>query len=101
MEILLEVHKNDMVVLEEIKEVDDSASSILKVNKFGGDADLMAAVVTLSSVTIPVLGKIIVEMLRAKKYVKIKVKGIEIETSGVSEKKIISILESYAKKEKK
>jgi len=97
MELMIEIKKTDLDILNDLKATSPDSVKFVKVRHFGGGTELTAAIVTLSTATITIIGKIIIEMIRAKKYIKVKVKGIEI--SGLSEANALSILEKYINKD--
>ena len=99
MNIVMELHRADETVLKNLESIEKGTVSISKPKKFSGDADLISAIVTLTTISIPVIGKVIIELINAKKYVKIKVKGVEI--SGITEKNAIEVLETIYKKGRK
>lgn len=68
---------------------------IVKSNRFDGTDGLLQAIVTLSTLSIPLIAKVIIEAIRARKHVSIKVNGTTI--TGVSEKTVLKILEGFSR----
>lgn len=52
---------------------------------FEGGHEVLSAIVTITTVTIPVIGALIREHIRAKRYLKVKVKGVEVAGSSLDE----------------
>jgi len=92
--IIIEVDKNFE------KELNDAVISskdeivIVNTNKFEGIGEIIQAMVVLGGVTIPIIGKIIIEAIRSKKHVVIKKKGFIV--SGISEKNAVQILKDLS-----
>lgn len=99
MDILIEIQKGDAHFLDEVASAEKNSVHIRSGKNFGGNVDLVSAIVTLTGITIPVLGKIIIELIKSKRYVKLKIKGVEIV--NITEKNAIEILKKYAKAETK
>lgn len=59
------------------------------------DAAVVQAIITLTTVTLPLVANIIIEHIKAKKEITIKFNGVEIK--GISEKNIKEILSSLLK----
>jgi hypothetical protein len=91
MRVAIEVHRADEPLLEEIQNAEPGSFETISAHRFGGEIGVTAALVSLTATTIPVLAGIIKELIRSRKYVKLKVRGIEV--AGVSEDTILEILE--------
>jgi hypothetical protein len=97
MKAVIEVLKAEKTAFDEMKTVDPDSIDIVEVKRFGGDADLIQAIVTITVTTIPVLGSIISKLIDKKKSVKIKVNGVEI--TGLTKDNVREILEEIRKKD--
>jgi len=58
---------------------------------FDGMSEAMQIFVTLTTVSVPVIGKILIESIRAKSNISIKYKNIEL--TGLDEKEAASLIE--------
>jgi hypothetical protein len=67
----------------------------LTTKHFAGGPDLVQTMVTLTLATLPAIAKVIVERIRAKKHVRVIVKGRELDVRGVSEKEASRMVERY------
>ena len=99
MKIAVEVHQDDKLLLEEIRNAEPESFEIVSAHRFGGEIGLAAALVSLTATTIPILASIVKELIRSRRYVRLKVRGVEI--SGVSEDKILEILNQLKSDEPK
>ena len=85
------------------KDLDDAAVNfkdevaIISSDKFEGNSEIIQALVVLGGVTIPVIGKIIIEAIRAKKHVVVKKRGLTI--SGISQKNVLRILKDLSRED--
>jgi len=69
-----------------------------KIKKFDGSQDILQIAITLTSITIPFIAKIIIELIRSKKPISVKFKGREIkEIICNSEEEIKNILKIFKK----
>lgn len=96
--ICLEMSQDDAKLLEVFKGNEDLILiSIIK--RFDGVSDYIQALVTLTTISIPLVAKIIIEKIRSKKHISIKYGGIEIK--GISEDNVFQVLENLKGAEKK
>ena len=96
-DVVIEVDREDSDAISQISEFIGDDSDFYEVSGFGGTEGVVAFIVTISSVTIGSISKILIESVRAKRHVKIKYKGVEI--SGVSEANLTGILEKISSDE--
>lgn len=96
MKVVIEVSKAEQNAFDELKVVAPNSIEVVEVRRFGGDVDLIQAIVTITVTTIPVIGNIISKLIEGKKSVKIKVKGIEI--TGLTKENVRELLEEIRKK---
>jgi len=95
--IVLELPKEDIALLK-LAFVDyPDQIEILETRRLVG-GDLASALVYLTSVTVPFVVKVIVELIRARKNVSIKVDGVEV--SGLSERNALRIVTQLSKNSK-
>jgi len=66
--------------------------TVLKIRKFDFNPDLLHAIVSLTTVTAPLVTSVVISLARAKKHVKIIGKNFEI--SGVSEDRFAELIRS-------
>ncbi|TAY13847.1 hypothetical protein [Rhizobium leguminosarum] len=69
--------RDDIGAIGKIRELGDDAI-IAEPDHFEGGPEIISAVVQVTTVTLPILGLIIRERIKANRYVKVKVKGVEI-----------------------
>ncbi|HJR07847.1 MAG TPA: hypothetical protein VJ842_11340 [Pyrinomonadaceae bacterium] len=96
MKAVIEVSKAEKNAFDGMKATAPDSIDIVEVKRFGGDADLIQAIVTITVATIPVLGSIISKLMDKKESVKIKVNGVEI--TGLTKDNVREILEEIRKK---
>ena len=70
----------------------------LNVKHFGGDTEIAIALITLTSINVAALARVLVEEIRAKRYVSPKVKDVEIVGCNVDERVIEQALRSQLKR---
>src|SRR5689334_4302423 len=97
MKAVIEVSKTERNAFDELETAVPHSIDIVEVKRFGGDADLIQAIVTITVTTIPVLGGIVSRLIDRKKSVSIKVNGVEI--TGITKDNVLEILEEIRKKD--
>jgi hypothetical protein len=95
MKIAIEVLKPNGNAFSELQQASPEVIEFVDTNRLSGETDIIAAIVTISSFTLPLVANIITELIRSRQYVKVKVKGIEV--SGLSESNAMEILKKYEK----
>lgn len=88
--ITILVSINDRFIFNELESTCSSDIEVVETKNFDGLGDIIQAIVAVSSITIPLIYKIIKSHISSKKYISVKYKGVEIK--GVSEKNIVEIL---------
>jgi hypothetical protein len=89
-DIIIELEKSS----ESARSIEDcEGATVISSDRFDGDT-LIQAIVTLGSISIPLVAKIIIENIRSKKHVVVKHKGIEIK--GLDAENTIKILEELS-----
>lgn len=86
----IQVQKDDLDFFDKLKSENSLPYTKLETSSFDGQSEVVTILLTLTPVVLTFLGKIITEQLRAKKYVKIIHKGVQIQ--GVDEKNAAKIL---------
>lgn len=86
----MQVQKDDLDFFDQLNSEDSLQYTKLETSSFDGQSEVVTILLTLTPVVLTFLGKIITEQLRAKKYVKIIHKGVQIQ--GVDEKNAAKIL---------
>jgi hypothetical protein len=65
--------------------------AFVESDRLEGGHEVVAALVTLSAATLPIIGKIIIEAHRSKRRIEIKAKGLTV--TGLSEGSAMKILD--------
>jgi hypothetical protein len=94
-QIVLELPE-DSVAVSTLQSKLPGTVELVDVKHFGGEMGFVSAVVTLSAAIIPSVAKIIIEHIRAKQHIRVKVRGIEI--TGIDEDNAVMILSDILKK---
>jgi hypothetical protein len=68
----------------------DAATVFAEPDHFEGSVEIISAIVTVTTASIPVIVKLVTEHIRSKRHIKIKMKGIEV--SGASLKDVAKLL---------
>ncbi len=89
--LIIEVESKDEHFLRTLQTSSPFEAKLFHSRRFEGEIGITEALTILATVTIPVIAKVIIELLRARKQVRIKVDGIEI--SGLTENTTVGILE--------
>ena len=97
MNIVLEIKEKDRHILDEVSSKFPNEIEIVSVIRFDGSSDLLHALITLTAITLPLVTRMIVELLRSKKHHRVTKDGMEI--TGFSEKNTIKMLEKLLEKE--
>lgn len=97
MDITIELSSPTTEESEAIDSLGDELVQIVSPKRFTGGGEILQALVLLSTVSIPVLGKIIVERIRANKHVVVMAEGKRV--CGMSPESAISVLERLREKD--
>ena len=84
MNIVLELDASNSNVLDELPR---NAYHVVSDRGFSGGLESVQFLITVTTVMVPVLSRIIVEQIRSRKHVRLVVNGVEV--SGVSEKTVL------------
>lgn len=91
MKIVLEINQEDQKLIEELPAAFPDEVEIVRVARFDGTSDLLQVLITLSPLTLALVAKVIIEMIRSKRYNRVRTNGIEI--TGFTAKNTIKMLE--------
>jgi len=96
--ISIQVQKNDSNILDKFDSVKDVNTIKLESSSFDGQAEIITLIVTLTPIALTFLGKILSEQIKAKRYVKVVYKGVQIQ--GVNEKNVAKIIKEITSEDK-
>jgi hypothetical protein len=96
-DIMIEVDNEDKEYFESIFNAHRITVDMVETQRFGGMTETLAFIAAITTASLPVISKVIVEAIRAKHNVKIKIKGLEID--GITEENAMKILAEYFQKE--
>ncbi|MDX7799011.1 hypothetical protein SJS42_10235 [Aeromonas caviae] len=88
--ISIQVWRDDKEFIELINSDKDLECTTLVTSSFDGQTEVMTLILSITSLSLSFLVKVISEQIKSKKYVKLVYKGVQIQ--GVSEKTILKIL---------
>lgn len=96
--ISIQVQKSDSNILDKFDSVKDVNTLKLESSSFDGQAEIITLIVTLTPIALTFLGKILSEQIKAKRYVKVVYKGVQIQ--GVNEKNVAKIIKEITSEDK-
>jgi|ERR1041385_5876707 hypothetical protein len=74
-------------------------ATLLTPKHFGGGPELVNILVSLTAATLPLIAKVIIEQIRARKHVRVVLKGgkygANLDIQGISDKEATEIVECY------
>jgi hypothetical protein len=88
--ISIQVQKHDRAIIEELTANKDMSVTKLETSSFDGQSEIVTLVITVTPMVLTFLGKILIEQIRARKYVKVVYKGVQIQ--GINESTVADIL---------
>ena len=97
--IAIEINKNDQNILNDLLLKYPNEIQIIDTKQLIGDFGVMHATISLTSMTLPFVTKILLELIRSKKNVSLKYKGVEVK--GISEKNVVDVLNNLLEIENK
>jgi hypothetical protein len=89
--IIINLEQSDKNTIEKLLKDNGIESEIIDKKNFNGQSEIIELICTLSTVSLPIIAKIIVERIRSRKYIEVKHKGLIIK--GLSEENTVKILE--------
>ena len=93
--ILLELRADQTPALSNLHQQFPDNVRPLPVKRFDGGADVVHALIHLSYLMVPVIAKVIIEQIRARRHVSIKANGLEV--TGITEKNAETLLTGLVK----
>lgn len=92
--IVIQIRRDDDVFFTDLRSSNPEALRIIETKGLEG-ADYINGLISLSFFTLPLVTKLLVELIRARKFVSVKVDGIEL--TGLSESNAKELLEQLLK----
>lgn len=92
MECYMEL-SDDPSVHQTLKSMSDGEFQVFRAKRADAATTTLEIITYLSPLTIPVIAGLIKEQIRARKHVKVKIKGVELH--GLSEKTVEQILQKH------
>lgn len=82
--IQLIISGDDLEGIKALSDLGDDAV-VAKPDHFEGGAEILSAVVQVTSVTLPVIAMLIRERIKANRFIKVKMKGVEVTGASLEE----------------
>lgn len=92
MELLVQIPLDDAVTRDGLLKDGTIRCETIETKGFDGFSEVISLLVYLTPVSIPVLGKVIIEHIRSRKEIRVIHRGTEI--SGLSPDNVIKVLEA-------
>jgi len=94
--IRLEIARDDTATLTRLQDLQDEGMVIATPDHFEGGVEIVSILITLTTASIPIIASIVKELIRSKRHIKVKMKGIEIAGASLAdiEKFLLSIKDS-------
>lgn len=96
MDLVLKINKQDFEILQEHNDFQKLEADIIETSAFDG-TNLTAILIPLTTITINYIGKIIVELIKARKSIEVNIDGNLIK--GLDAKNTLKILNEIYKQE--
>jgi hypothetical protein len=93
--LLIEIPSADQQVVADLQGDDDV--DVFTTRRFEGAPDLIQVIVPAVVALLPLAVKVIIEQIRARRYVRVKVRGIEI--TGMTEGNVARLINVAMKRE--
>lgn len=90
MEISIQVDTESEKVVSKLAELNVEVLGVFSGKGFDGFSDAITIVVSLGSISLPLIASIVKELIRSRRYVKVIHEGVEI--TGLSEKSTFKVL---------
>ena len=88
--ISIQVQKQDSAIIEALTANQDLPVTKLETSSFDGQSEILTLVITITPMLLTFIGKILTEQIRARKYIKVVYKGVQIQ--GITESSVADIL---------
>ncbi|EGR0935573.1 hypothetical protein HJ107_24560 [Vibrio parahaemolyticus] len=96
--ISIQVSLEDKELIDLVNSIEEFESSCIESSSFDGQSEVMTLILSLSTLTLPLLAKIYIEHIKSKKSIKLIYKGVQVQ--GVSEKTILKVLKEIESEDK-
>ncbi len=97
-EFIITLPVNETIKITDSLQHKEINHDCISSKNFDGMSEVMQILVTLTTVSVPVIGKILIESIRAKSKISIKYKNIEL--TGLDEKEAVILIEKLDAKQK-
>ncbi len=97
--ISLQVQKDDFDFMNCLSSEKSIRYTALETSSFDGQSEIVTLLITITPMILTFLGKVISEQIKAKKYVKVVYKGVQLQ--GIDEKNAEKIIKSIIIKDEK
>lgn len=94
--IIIQLEPNEILLIEEIKNIPESDTELILKKNFNGQQELVEMLVKITVISLPLIANIIVQAIKSKKQIVVKHKGTTIK--GLSEANTMKILEKLIDK---
>lgn len=91
--------ENDKDSIESLKSLPEDIYELFKAKRADASTVVLQVLTYLTPITLPIIAGIIIARIKSRKYVKVKIKGIELR--GLSEASVERILKEHLDGEKK
>ena|SRR2546425_10602633 len=88
--ISVQVQKGDASFVAQLESIEEVKYTKLHTASFDGQSEIITLVITLTPAVLVFLAKLITEQIRARRYIKVIYKGVQIQ--GIDEKNAIEVL---------
>lgn len=95
--IAVQIQKTDREFIERLSALNGVVSAVLETSSFDGLSEIVSIIVTLTPAAAALIGKLVTEQIRSRRYIKIVCRGVQIQ--GLSEKSAAAILSKLAEVE--
>jgi hypothetical protein len=94
--IAVQIQKTDSEFAERLTKLQGVETTVLETSSFDGHSEIISIILTLTPVIATLVGKIVTEQIRSRRYIKIVCGGVQVQ--GLSEKNAESVLLALAEK---
>ncbi|UTH74201.1 hypothetical protein [Chromobacterium sp. IIBBL 290-4] len=95
--ISIQVQKNDEDFLQAMRAETEIGFVELETSSFDGQSEITTVVVTLTPLVIGLIGRIVSQQLKARRYIKVVYKGLQIQ--GLSDENATRLIEKLIDKQ--
>lgn len=96
--ISVQVQKDDAEFLRAVRSASELESFELETSSFDGQSEIVTVVLALAPLAIGLIGKLVTEQIRARRYIKVIYKGVQIQ--GLSDDNATHLIERLVEKSK-